>query len=250
MKEEISIFLLRGLIREKRHWGPFVDSVKSIFPNAKIITPEIPGVGAYSHMASPTNFIDMVNFMREKIVWEEHKGRKKILLAMSLGGMMAREWVDHYPDDFDNLVLVNTSYKGINPFHHRLRPLSVLRFLKILMIPTVAMREKAIIQMSSNDRVKQQKHLDNWVMIQKDSPVSRANFFRQISAALKYKAPQHGPTLPTLILAGEQDRLCSVKCSRKIHQLWGGSLKTHPTAGHDIPIDDAEWILNNVKEWV
>ena len=247
-KRNVSIFLLRGLVREERHWGPFKDKIASMIPNSLIETPQIPGVGSYNQMQSPTSFTDMINFMRNKIDWGKHQKNERVLIAISLGGMIARQWTDLYENDFDKIILINTSYKGINPIYRRLQPLSILRFVKILFTPTIKARENAIIKLSSNNENNRLKHIENWVEIQNDRPVSRMNFFRQITAALKYNAPKTPPKKPIIVISSKADKLCHVKCSEQIHEIWGGKLYLHESAGHDLPIDDPDWLISKIKE--
>ena len=66
----MNIILLRGLVREKKHWGSFVEELKEAFPKANIITPEIQGVGEYVDTVSPSNFVDMVKFMQKE--WSDN----------------------------------------------------------------------------------------------------------------------------------------------------------------------------------
>jgi predicted alpha/beta hydrolase family esterase len=52
------------------------------------------------------------------------------------------------------------------------------------------------------------------------------------------------------LLAARQDRLVSVKCSLKLAQGWGCEIRLHPTAGHDIPLDDGIWVTQQVRDWL
>ena len=105
----MNIFLLRGLVREKEHWGEFVTLVKTSFPQAQIFTPEIPGVGEFYQQVSPSSFKLMVEFMRNNYQQHFHTENTNIIMALSLGGMIAREWMELYPHDFKKSILVNTS---------------------------------------------------------------------------------------------------------------------------------------------
>ena len=76
----MKIVLLRGLVREKAHWGEFIPYLKSNFENTEIITPEIQGVGQYVDQISPSNFKEMIHFMRENIKDELSESQDNILL--------------------------------------------------------------------------------------------------------------------------------------------------------------------------
>ncbi len=246
----MNLFLLRGLVREKAHWGSFIRDLEEAFPGDRILTPEIPGVGAYHGQTSPDNFDEMIDFMREPFAAHFTSGEENLLLAMSLGGMIARRWMERFPDDFRKVILANTSFKGLNPLHHRLRPASMLRFIRIFFTPGREQRERAIVRLVSNDPADHEKIVREWVEIQSKRPVSRKSFMNQIKAALTFRPTLTRPEVDLLVLAGGGDRLCDPRSAKKIHQTWGGKLVIHPTAGHDLPLDDAPWIIDQIADWL
>jgi len=243
-------FLLRGLVREKAHWGTFARDLQNAFPRDSVHTPEIPGVGAFHRQTSPSNFDEMIEFMRAPRVGHFSGNEENLLLAMSLGGMIARRWMERYPGDFRQVVLVNTSFKGLNPLHHRLRPASMLRFVRIFFTPGAEARERAIVRMVSNESARYEAVVREWVEIQKRRPVSRRSFLNQILAALSFRPSLSRPDARLLILAGRGDRLCDPRSSETIHRAWGGTLVMHPRAGHDLPLDDAPWMIDRIREWL
>lgn len=243
----MNIILLRGLVREKKHWGSFVTELQAAFPKANIITPEIQGVGEFVDLTSPSNFIDMVKFMRSNIL-KEIEGQDNYLIAMSLGGMLARQWVEIFPNDFKQITLVNTSFKGINSLFNRLRPKSIISFFKIFLTPSVQAREKAIVQMVSNNNTNHEAIINTWIEIQNKRPVKRQSFINQIKAALSFSPQLTWPKeIPLMILCGQKDRLCNYKSSLELHSKWGGEIHIHPTAGHDLPIDASEWMIEKIN---
>ena len=247
----MNVVLLRGLIREKAHWGSFVGDMEKAFPGDRVLTPEIPGVGAFHKETSPSNFDGMIDAMRGPLAGCFAGGAENLLMAMSLGGMIARRWVERYPDDFRRVVLVNTSFKGLNPLHHRLRPASMLRFVRIFFTPGVEARERAIVRMVSNNTAGHERAVRDWVEIQSKRPVSRKSFLNQIKAALTFRPTLSRPEgVDLLVLAGGGDRLCDPRSSRKIHETWGGKLVIHPTAGHDLPLDDSAWVIRQIADWL
>jgi len=46
------------------------------------------------------------------------------------------------------------------------------------------------------------------------------------------------------------DQLVNVKCSLKLAQYWQCDIRLHPTAGHDLPLDDGVWVAKQVKDWI
>jgi pimeloyl-[acyl-carrier protein] methyl ester esterase len=245
------IYLLRGLVRESAHWNGYDQKLKSALPNNwEVGFLEIPGVGKHLHVPSPNSLEAMVEFMRETHLDEIKSSGTKIILALSLGGMLAKAWVDKYPDDFDGLILVNTSFRGINPLLKRLLPASVLSFTNIFFTPNMPKREGKIIKMVSNHPTDFDAVHAHWVKVQEERPVTRKNFLNQLAAAMKYKTKKNKPNQKILFLAGKKDRLCHYENSIQMNQLWGGELKIHPTAGHDLPIDDASWMNTEINQWL
>jgi len=242
--------MLKGLVREKRHWGEFVAVMQNAFPNATIIPMDYPGVGQKNDRLSPTNFKEYVADMRQEHQQYFKPGEENILIAISLGGMMARQWMEMYPDDFKKCILMNTSFRGICPVHKRLRPQSMKTFVKLALTRDRDMVEKGILEMVSNRRDKHPPILKNWIRYQQERPVSHRSFINQLTAALTFNPPKSPPKPPLLILAGKKDRLCHYSCSEKIHHLWGGRLEMHPEAGHDLAIDAPEWTVEKIQSFL
>lgn len=244
----MNIVLLRGLVREKRHWGDFPAKLKKAFPKAKVLTPEIQGVGEYHAITSPRNFDEMIAFMRKNISNDLSNG-PTMVVAISLGGMLARRWDELYPGDFQKMVLINTSFKGINPLFKRLRFGSFMRFLKVFATRSAEKREELILQTVSNTPGKRKELLKPWIQIQADAPVNRLSALNQLAAALTFSPSKEAPNSDLLFLAGKKDRLCSYECSVKLHNLWGGQIEIHPKAGHDLPADDPDWLVEKISSF-
>lgn len=73
---------------------------------------------------------------------------------------------------------------------------------------------------------------------------------RQIIAASRCRAEDTAPEVPLLVLASMNDRLVSPNCSKRIGQAWNATLRIHPDAGHDLALDDGEWIVGEVGKWM
>jgi hypothetical protein len=46
------------------------------------------------------------------------------------------------------------------------------------------------------------------------------------------------------------DRMVDPACTQAIAREWNVTPKTHPWAGHDLPLDDPEWVALAVAEWL
>ena len=92
--------------------------------------------------------------------------------------------------------------------------------------------------------------IDDWVSIQRKHPVRRRNALRQLLAAARYRASLAKPEPPMLLLCSQGDSLVDWRCSQAISRAWGAPLRLHRHAGHDLPLDDGEWVARNVVDWL
>lgn len=249
MTKQKHFYLIRGLIREKGHWGPFVDHLKNQFPDALVTTIDIPGAGDYHKTSSPLSIMGMVEGMRRDYLKVSSNDENAHLIAISLGGMIAVEWMKAYPGDFGQATLINTSFGGISPLFHRLIPSA---FLFLLKVPVLKGRKKEsrILELVTNHKHVFNETLDMWEMIGKERPVSLQNTLRQLFAGACFTVGHFSPPIPIQLLAATKDRMVSVRCSRAIAEKWNLPLEEHPTAGHDLTVDDPEWVARKIKEHV
>jgi pimeloyl-ACP methyl ester carboxylesterase len=242
--------LLRGLIRESGHWGSFLPQLQQAFPQAQIHTLDLPGSGIYYQDLSPdsiSGIAQQVRLQAQKNGWLE---QKITLLTLSLGGMVAWEWLQQYPDEIEAAILMNSSLATLNPFYHRLRWQCYLKLAQIVLQPDCYKRELAIVKLVSNLEERNEEEAIEWAKIQILHPVSKQNAFRQIIAAARYTPNLNKPIPPVLLLNGSGDRLVSPFCSESISKRWAIPVISHPWAGHDLCIDDAKWIIAQLQQWL
>lgn len=239
--------LLRGLVREQRHWGDFPHLLQAAFPEANVVTLDLPGNGSLVRETSPTSVEDMAQFCRAELHRRSIAGPYH-LLALSLGAMVAVAWNCIAPEEVAGSVLINTSLRPFSPFYRRLRPHNYARLLRVLKACPVE-REKLILEMTSNDSKAQKAVLDDWIAYQREAPVSPQNALRQLWAAMRFRARRCKPCTRLLILGSTADGLVDNECSRRLASLWHAEAAFHPSAGHDLPLDDGPWIVEQVKRW-
>lgn len=249
MSKQKHFYLIRGLIREKGHWGSFLVHMNTLFPDAKITTIDIPGAGDYYQSPSPLSIRKMVEQMRQDFLKIRNENEEAYLVAISLGGMIAVEWMKRFPADFKKATLINTSFGGISPVYHRLFP-SAFAFL--LKVPVLKGRKKEsrILELVTNHKEIFNETLDMWEVIQKERPVSLPNTIKQLLAGATFKVGEFYPPIPLQILASTHDRMVSVECSRAIAKKWNLPIVEHPTAGHDLSVDDPKWVAEKIKETI
>ena len=248
MTKQKHFFLFRGLIREARHWGNFPDLLSEANPNCRITAIDIPGAGVYFRSPSPLSVKKMVESMRRVYLEQKKENEECILLAISLGGMIAAQWLKDYPQDFHKAILVNTSYGGISSVFDRLKFSALIHLLKVPVLKGRA-KEAHILRLISNHKNIFDETLNLWEEIQKDQPVSLTNTIRQLAAGGLFRIGNFRPALPILILGSVHDRMVSVDCSRAIAKRWESPIFEHPTAGHDLSADDPHWIVERIREF-
>jgi len=91
--------------------------------------------------------------------------------------------------------------------------------------------------------------LPAWTAWGRECPVSRGNTLRQLLAAARFSAVKK-PAVPLLILAGAGDRMVHPSCSQRLARAWGADFALHPSAGHDLTLDDGDWVAREVKAWL
>ncbi len=240
-------FFLRGLVREAGHWSGFLEQFEAAFPNRQAIALDLPGNGTRFQEPSPLSVGEMAQAVREEFL--RQKGEENHLFALSLGGMVALEWMKRWPSDMKSAVLLNTSVRGLSPLHHRLRPHNYLRILKMTLLGRLEHTERTILEMTSHSKHRFEQLTRDWVEIQKKRPVSKANSLRQLLAAARFHPPKERPPIPVLVLNGEGDQLVHPSCSQAIAKHWSLPVRVHPSAGHDLTLDAGDWVLEQLRDF-
>ncbi len=241
--------LLRGLGREARHWGALPDLLVQALPAHAILCPDLPGNGVRNHEPSPTRIEAMVEDCRARLKGGGHLPPYH-LLALSLGGMVAASWAASHPHEIAALVLINTSMRPFSPFYERLRPACYAQMLRAAAASdNLPRREALILGLVSNHAARRDAALPAWVALARQNPVSRRNAMRQLLAAARFRASAAAPAAPALVLVSQKDRLVAASCSQALARAWGTALAVHPVAGHDLPLDDAPWVVSEVAAW-
>ncbi len=241
---------LRGLTRESRHWGEFPDVFRRHIPDAQIVSLELPGNGTANALQSPSAVPAMAEYCRAELARRGIDPPYRVL-AMSLGAMVAVAWAQRYPREIEAGVLINTSMRPFNPLHQRLRPRALATLLSILLRKQTALeREAAILRLTTRHLLAAEKLIGEWAGYRRSHPVSAGNAFRQLLAAARFCAASGKPETRLLILCSVADALVDPRCSRRIAREWLCESAEHPSAGHDIPVDDGEWVAKQVRDWL
>ncbi len=241
--------LLRGLGREAAHWEDFPEQLQSALGGATVQAVDLPGTGVRCAVPSPLTIAEIMEATRSTLaVPSNGNASVRFVLGISLGGMVALEWAARYPGEVAGVVIINCSAGGICKPWQRLRPRAWWPLLQAVICTDVVTRERRVLQLTSHvDPDNRCLHRRAQIFLSR--PLRLHNLLRQLIAAVLFKVPLLPARTPILVLAGAGDRLVNPACAQALQNALGAELRMHPTANHDLPLDDAAWTVARIAEW-
>lgn len=238
--------LLRGLGRETRHWFEF-SSLLSRRLGVPSIGVDLPGAGKARRSRVPLSISAMARDVARRLDTEP-LGSSFGIVAISLGSMVALAMAEQLPSRIERLVLINPSTRLSSPFE-RLRPGAFLTLLGGAFCRSAATRERIYYGLTTNaPRAEVELWSRRSAQLASESPARRRDVARQLLAASRFRAPR--VSQPTLILSARGDRLVSPVCSEALASFLGAHHEQHPTAGHDLPLEAGDWIIDRIVDWL
>lgn len=239
--------LLRGLGRDRRHWGNFPDRLQQAFPDQQIWLPDLPGNGFLATQQSPASIAQATEYFRQWLQAQQVLYPIRIL-GLSMGGMIALDWLARYPHEVSRLVLVNTSMRGVVPPWKRMRPIAAFRLLLASLV-SLSWREREIMQLTTRLQTDKSALLYQWCDWARVSHPRAGNLYRQLKAAADFQIAPDTLTSASSVnmFVSEQDALVNSVSSRQLAMLLRASLVVHPEAGHDLPLDAPDWLINQLQ---
>jgi len=238
-----NLLLIRGLSREKRHWGEFPDFIESHL-DVKVHTIDNLGVGEFYKEKAPTTIERNVDFLQEQFeeIYTKNPG-EWYLLGISLGGMFVTEWAQRI-NPFKKVFVINSSFKNLSPLFKRISPRALRLMSKSLLLNN--QRQEEIIYDLTSYRSATSEHAYfkkfEWIGYREKFPMSRENFLRQLASAASYRLHKK-PKNTMVILAAKNDELCHWTCGRDLANFCGAQFYLYEgLAGHDLPMDHPEFI--------
>ncbi len=233
------LVFLRGLIRSRYHWLKFPERFAKDF---QIIEPELPGNGYLYTETTPPDIPAMMESVRAQ-VRSTHQGPVTII-AVSMGAMIAAEWARQHPDEINSLHLINTSLANMSYPWERMTAVS---FFRLLFCFGDRLRlERTIFDQTINRELGAGESAP-WLTFASEHPLRWRNVFVQLIAASRYKGPTIAPVDDVFFYNAAGDRLVKPGCTARIARRWKKPLFTHPSAGHDLPADDPEWLERPIR---
>ena len=240
-----SWIFLRGLVRGSGHWGDFVELFQAKYPQDEVELIDLPGNGLRFAETSPTSVAEFVADLRSRSQ-SLAQGKKVHLLGLSLGGMIVTEWHRTHPEEVEKSFLVCTSSARHARLDERFLPSNYPRLMRIARMEKGLQQERGIVDLIANNEERKNFLLPRLSEHSVACPFKVSNLLRQLWAASQYQFPDLPPGEVKLIGA-HGDRLVSPQCTLKLAQAWGLQAVMHPWSGHDLPIDDPNWLLQQLN---
>ena len=251
----ITILLIRGLSRQQGHWGEFPAILRQAFKEQKITVnlafEDLPGFGTRYQQNSPSYIEKIAELLVPTLAkLNNETGQKIHLLGISMGGMVALELARRCPEFCESLVMINSSVKPVSRFYQRLQSRAYPAFLKAFIHPSMRESERQILKISTEKYAQDARLLDYWLYLRENYPPSRKAALNQIVAASQYLAPIKKPLAQVCLIASKRDLIASHHCTQNLAKYWGIEYYLHPEAGHDIALDEPEWLADNLLHFV
>ncbi len=240
--------LLRGLAREQKHWGEFITLCHQYLPDYQFHCLDLPGCGENNHLQSPLSISAIRTTLQKQLQSKQITGPFGII-GLSLGAMVALDWLAEKETQAEAAVIINTSTNDF-PFYWRFRWTIIWPALRALLSTSIEQRERLILQLASRQHTYNKSIASNWLAIQQQHPVTRSTILRQLIAAIRFSAPVFSSPKQGLILCSDNDTMVSHQCSLQLAKQYQWPLQHHTDAGHDLPMDDPLWVIEQFKGWL
>ncbi len=248
MSQDRRYILIRGLAREAGHWHDFGSRLQRELGPGPVETYELAGNGRRWRERSPTSIRPMAADLRRHVGKQE--GPLPLLIAVSLGAMVALEWLRVWPEDrVAGLVVINTSVGALSRPWHRVIPRALGSLLRASFQTDARDRERAVLGLTTSWRRGDIELTEAHANLHREHPVSRINLARQGLAAVRFRAPALRLKVPVLVLSGSEDRLVDPRCSRVLAAALGARHRICAGAGQDLSLDDPSWCSAQICDW-
>jgi pimeloyl-ACP methyl ester carboxylesterase len=248
-------FFIRGLIRSQFHWHQFPAHFDRIAQqqslNSTAVFFDIPGNGHRYQEATPFSIAEIADDINKHIhhyltihnIDSSNNSHSRIhLVGISMGGMIAADLISKSNIDFASVHIINSSFANLSPFWQRLKLPAVINLMANIW--HIGTRERAILKWTSNSP-SSLNLAPEWIKETEQHPLSLRNVFAQLWAASHYFLDSKA-IANSVVYCSKEDRLVSWACSETLAHYWQVPLECHSEAGHDLPLDNPQWLAEKI----
>jgi pimeloyl-ACP methyl ester carboxylesterase len=246
--------LLGPLARECAFWDgasqQLVEHLQVVQPQARLFELDLPGTGNQWREPSASHVGLLLQQLRERVQQAGLAGPFG-LIASSWAGCLATEWARQHPAEVGALVLISPAMR---PFTHVLRSVrpglwsTALALLLGRRSPLD--RDRRLWRSHTRLRTPSAALLQQWRDLRRAHPTRARTGIAQVLAVWRYESSRRRPHTRVLLLAGKGDEWMDWRVSAAISRAWGAALRLHPEAGHDLLLDDPQWVARSLAEWL
>ena len=245
-----TVILLRGLARWSQHWLGFEDLLAG--RGFRVITLDNRGFGKSEILRGKTFFSvhDMADDVAQVIAKEAPDGAH--VVGISLGAMIGLALASMKPQLVRSLIMVNSSVGSSRI--PRISTKAMLAILRILLLGARGYDSLARVLLGPTTSVETIKKLaSTWSSIDRLAGVPIQGLFKQLIAAKGFDGfvEMAAVNCPVTIVRCDHDQFVDPRNSDFLQrQIKNSNIINHPTAGHELAIDDPEWFFRVIKEAV
>jgi pimeloyl-ACP methyl ester carboxylesterase len=238
------LLLVMGLGGSIEMWGPF----RAALDGFRTIAFDVPGTGGSPATPWPQTMRSYASVATDLL---DHLGvDRAAVLGYSFGGMVAQELVLRAPDRVTRLVLAATTagFPAVPP-----QPLNIMRMFSPLRYYSASYYRAVAPTLFGGRTARNPALLDAEFEHRHTAPPSLLGYIWQTAAAMQWSAVHRDRRIhqPTLILAGDDDRLVPVANARVLQSLIQGSqLEIVHGAGHLLLIDQTDDTVPIIEDFL
>jgi pimeloyl-ACP methyl ester carboxylesterase len=249
-----TLVLLRGLMRDSRHWNGFDQRLSQQAVN--VISVDLPGNGVLVNQVSPGKMQDYCD-----AVWQQIDAAllkqgtppsqvNLVLVGLSMGGMLALTMAAQRRSRVQQVVLINSSAANLSPWYYRFQCWGLMMSLAHALLSVVPGHhqggtdrghwlEATVLDFTSRHLGQNIEVINAWSVLRLQSHTSFINGLRQLYASARFHSPVLQGTCVSVIVAN-QDRLANPKCSEQLALFYQTQLHKIDDCGHDASLDQPQ----------
>ncbi|MBB1440409.1 alpha/beta hydrolase [Shewanella sp. SG41-4] len=251
-----TLVLLRGLMRDSRHWYGFDQRLAQHSVN--VISVDLPGNGLLVNQPSPGKMQDYCD-----AVWQQIDAAllkhgmlpsqvKLVLVGLSMGGMLALAMAAQCRSRVQHVVLINSSAANLSAWYKRFQCFGLMTSLVVVFARALRASlsnqvdndkshwlEATVLDFTSRHLGQSLEVINAWSILRLQCHTSFINGLRQLYASARFHSPELND-IPVSVIVANQDKLAHPKCSEQLAVFYQTQLHKIDDCGHDASLDQPQ----------